>query len=912
LRADGRSLGDGVSGVALSSAAAQRFSPPAPLVAQQLANRRRLKALLSTRSDKYACRGTNVDRLRAYCDQLLHDDGSSGAHESHELAKQRITVAVTECHLATISHITVQSCQDEPDDVLAQCIQDMNREDSARNTYTLFSLELQGICQDVNHDFNRQREQQAIDAVLTATIQSAEAMKSMQSHTFDLAAELAQTVRSSSSALQSDLLQHAAAEQARFESLKTATDKLESGQDSILQGLASQTAHLHALLQDAEGVQRLINATSDDIARSQADIIAMQKDAEATAGQTKHELLALKETQKAGFERALDSLTQLQGLQEQMAEAQRQGLEAVDSLRSSQAAAFEAAAGQLTSLSQEQEKAFRRGEEQLVQLQSSQASIVTEQGSILASVQHSSEELRRLSQEQSQSFLAAGASLASIRSQAAEAEAKLGAMVGELQHVAQQLLGINVDMLSQLFRIESAFFYVAFAPVVYMLTATERTAGARFWIFTLLLVALLVELNLVSGAQRLHYVLTAAQFDALRAQLRYALSLVSLLTLALSALLHRDYAQLNYSVAEKSATILKNNHRMLHELLERTEVLSPRSSAAAAAAAAASHARKPSFKANPFQSRPPPSLDYDDDEEEQQVEGRPSPAQMRVVQSPRKAQRFGEDTAVDSWRHIDVNACCADHQPPQGLRRFFPSTSSFASTSASTSTGGNAAAADTTSAGSTAAAAPLQKIPSLSPRAAAAAPAHFTVPKAGGGGGQYAQHSRAASFSMGQRSTATTDSGLPSPRSATGLSSGRASPYHRGGGEHSDEEDDDASERSSFPGGGGEDSEGESHVSGSRRSRRSHSRSRSASTTPDARVLAARKSATPARKSAGPRIVHHEVADEEDEDEEYDEGKEGQQHPRDKEPGASKASASIATAAAAAASKPKHRTKASM
>jgi len=823
-----RDASTGEGNIALSSTAQQRFSPPTAVVAQHKLNRRQLGALLAHSSSMYECRGTTLDRIRSYCDQLLHEP-------ANQLAKQRITVAVTECHLATISHVKVQSCQDEPDDLLTKCIQDMNQEPSVRTTYTLFTSELQGICQEVDHDFHRKREQQAIDAVLSATISSAEAMKDLQQQTFDMTHELHQTVRSSSATLHGELLQHAAAETARFESLSSATSKLESNQENILQRLSSQTEHLRLLLEDASGIQLLINATSDSIVRTQGDILTLQKDASATAGETKTELIALKETQKAGFERALDSLTQLQTLQDQMAEAQRSGIAAVESLRQSQQAAFEAAAGQLTSLSEDQAAAFRRGEELLTQLHTSQEAIVAEQQSILSGVQSSGEELRRLAAEQTDSFHAAGASLASIRLQAAEAEAKLGAMVGELQHVAQQLLGINLDMLSQLFRIESAFFYVAFAPVVYMLTATDRTLGARFWIFTLLLVTLLVELNLVSAAHRFHYSLSQSQFDAVRSQLRYGLSLVSLLTLALSALLHRDYAQLNYSMAERSQTILKNNHRMLHELLERTEVLSPR----AAAAAAVSRARD--FKANPFQSRPPP-ID-DDSSGDEQVEGRPAAAatggRARVVQSPRKAQRLGEE----DWRNIDVQSCCADHQPPQGIRRFFPST-----------TMGSAAASSTT--GTTTGAVEGSTTGGVLPFAAAASP------RASGAG---TGHARSGSFS--QRSTATTDSALPSPRSPL---------PSRGSPADSDEEDElqDEGRSRGYAAAHGDDAArgGEASdandppaaapvVSVSRRSRRSHSRSRSASTAPDPRVVAARKSATPSRKSAGPRIVHEEQHD---------------------------------------------------
>ena len=517
--------------------------------------------------------------------------------------------------------------------------------------------------------------------------------------------DLKRDVQAKSSELLSELLRHTDAEAVRYEKLSSATSKIEVGQKSILEGMTEQARGVQRLLGDAESIQRLINATSNDIEQTQLEIVRMQQSSAQVVDQTHADLLTLKQTQQAEFERAYSSLTQLQALQNEMAIAQQKGTAAVEALSNEQERAFAVAASQLSSLATAQAASFHRSEAALGELASVQQTIVAEQSNILGNVKTSGEELRKLSAQQAESFASAETTLSSIRAQAAEAEARLGAVLGELKHVAAQILSVNLDMVSELFRIESALFYVAYAPITYMLTATERTASARFWVFSFLLMTLLVELNLVSAAQRFHYTLSQVQFNLLRAQLRYALSCITLLLLALSALMHRDYAQLTYTTNEKNARLLRNNHRMLHELLARTEPVASPTAARATSPLAATSApgASSSFRANPFQRVPAPlngaaAADFSDSQPEgvarrwltprkgERLSFHSSTTLPRDVQQPLPLQ------ARELWREVDVDACCPDHRTEPGLIQrmltTIPATlHSFASTATAAATG---------------------------------------------------------------------------------------------------------------------------------------------------------------------------------------------------------------------------------
>lgn len=839
-RAQASSRSGGEGGVVLSPSAHDRFSLPA-LHALQASNYREL---LTHTEGIPECRGANDhSALRRLCSQPTLQN------------RIRISAAFTECHLAHNSHMRVQSCQDSGGSSLSSCVKDMNRDPAVLNVYTQFTHAVDAICGDVDRDWTKRRSHEAIDTVLRATQGTAEAMESMQKHTYSLINDLTRDVAHGSSTLLDELLRHTDTEKTRFETLSSQTSKIENNQQTILERLTNQTRHLRSLLTDAEGIQRLINATSSSIVSTQDDILALQRDSSVVVDETHTELLALKQSQHAGFERALESLHTMKTLQDELVLAQKKGAAAVELLSQAQERAFDAAAERLSALAAAQAKSFQHSHEQLDSVSTLQGQIAEEQGSILGHVKSSGEELRRLSAAQAESFAAAGQSLSSIREQAAEAEAKLGAMLGDVRRVAHQLLSVNVDMLAQLFKIESVLFYVAFVPLAYMVTATERTHAARFWIFLALIGALLVELNHVFIAKQLHYHPSQPRVDSLRSMLRGALSIISLLLLLLSALLHRDYAQLGHMLAVKKAPMHDNTHRMLHELLRRTDPSSPRAAIALAA-----------FQPNSFQSRPPPvHADADSDDDGPQIEG------QRAL-SPRKQQRLSSNIPppLDSqpWQHLDVDSCCPDHRPkPSVFRRIF--TSATCSSAASPTAAAAAAAASTTgcthSTGETGA--QFEEFDSTSRHARSASTVNRTLGQASKRAEPQSQpqrlamaaaakpqpsplrslprapvpsHVRAPSMST----TSTASSAISSPRSILPDRNSRAS------------------SRSPSP----SPSRSRSPSPGISRRTRSHSRSRSTPQRDDERVLAARKAATPARKSAGPVAVVREEREGEDTD----------------------------------------------
>lgn len=399
----------------------------------------------------------------------------------------------------------------------------------------------------------------------------------------------------------------------------------------------------------------------------------------------------------------------------------------------------------------------------------------------------------------------------------------------------------------------------AFAPLIYMLTATERTQAARFWIFALLLATLIIELSLVSTAHRFHYSLSSAQFDALRANIRYALSCLSCLSLLLSVLTHKDYGQLAYTVSRESRVHLDNNHRMLHELLRRTKSLSPPPKSGSSAA----------FQPNAFQSRAPPR---DHEEDEPQIEG------VKRALTPRKAERLSMDSTAGSsadgswvdWRQIDPNTCgCPGHAPPKpSMFSFISPKHARSHSNANTTTGGGGHArtgSNFSTAAPAAAASPSTssttatrhaRTASTTPAAAAAAAALSPEPGVQFEGedeyddaeeeqeeGAQKQSQDAAAGVRARSPRASSRSRSPSP-SASPLAASAAAAY-----------------------------------AAPSRVTRSASRSQSVSNPANMRAAAARLSTTPLRKSAGPKFLGggggagHETA-EEGEDEAQQPGEE--------------------------------------
>ena len=604
------------------------------------------------------CRAVAAESTVAHrCAQLTSED------------KTYLAVAFTECHFELYTHKyrgmkDETSCQSLAPNSrqLADCIKDLNSEPGVFPIFTQFKNNLEQLCQEVDHGFQHRRAHEAMDSILGATLETARSLGQLQEGTEQLGREIAFKMDARSSAVLDLLASHTSAEAKRFEALSTATAKLEAGQGEMVDELRLQTTQLRDLLSDAQGIQKMINAASQDIESTQKEILVLQSSTHDQLGETRNELVQLKTSQKESFTSALNSLTTLRDLSDRLSEAQSQNTELVANLAVDQEAAFKAAAKDLGMLQEEQRKSFRLSEEQMRAVQATQAELHTSQNSLLSSMKLSGEALADLARTQVESFKHTGTSLDRIQQQAAEVESRLGTMLGELKHMATQLLNINMDVLAELFQIHSALFYVALVPIAYLATATERTKAARFWIFLLLLSTLLLELNLVTAAHRFRLQLSQAEFDGLRTRLRYALSVLSCCVILLTALLHRDLVSLSHALHERNARVLGNNHRMLHEILRRTEHLSPPTSPEKQEREADDV--KTYEPRNPFQQPP-----------------------LNSVLSPRNQQRVNpleegrsSDSSMpslDKWKQTAIDgpdACCADQRPASGLSRLFSFT----------------------------------------------------------------------------------------------------------------------------------------------------------------------------------------------------------------------------------------------
>lgn len=504
-----------------------------------------------------------------------------------------------------------------------------------------FKTSLDLMCGQVDHEFARRRSSEALERMVDATLHTTSAINQLQQHTQALGADLHGRMERSSSAVVELLSAHSIAESDRFAALSEATSKLERGQDGLLTHLTSHTTHLRDLLTDAQLMQRMINATSSDIAATQEEILELQTNTASTLGDTREELMRLKTSQQRHFEEALSSLSTLHSLSVALSAAQAASSAAVQQLSQDQEAAFSRAADALAVLHSDQAAAFASGARQIADMRAAQAELASTQAESLHVARDSSAALAALAAAQRAAFDRASGSLDRIHQQASAVEAKLGGMLADLQSMAQRLLTLNLDMLQEVFRVHSALFYVALAPVAYIASATERTKSSRFWLFLMLLATLVVELNLVSATQRFRLALTTPEFDAIRTRLRLALSTLSLLVVALSAVMHRDYDAMSHALHERNRRVIDNNHRMLHELLRRTEHL---------VSDMHTHDERAMTGARegiPFRQMSPRENPAD--------EGRRAPAASRHS---------------SSWQQLPVDgptACCDDHRPTRGL-----------------------------------------------------------------------------------------------------------------------------------------------------------------------------------------------------------------------------------------------------
>lgn len=430
-----------------------------------------------------------------------------------------------------------------------------------------FKSSLDTVCREVDHDFARRRSHEAMDAVMGATLRTAESLTQLQSGTAALTAELQNRIEHSSSAVLDLLSSHSQAESTRFQVLSDSAAKLEAGQSGLLTQLESQSAAVRALLHDAQTIQLLINATTADIKSTQQDILALQGSTVTVLDSTRADLIQLKQTQQQHFEDALQSLHVLHTLSATLHTAHASSAAALSRLAAEQEQSFLNSASQIAQLHSDQTAAFEDGAARLNDIRQLQSTITAAQHDLLAYVKLSSDEVRI-------SFEQTGSSLHRIQQQASEVESKIGTLMLEMKAMIAQLMNLNIDVLTELFHIQSAVFYVALTPIIYFATATDRTKAARFWLMLMLICALLFELNLVSATSRFHFHLSQPAFDSFRGRLRYALSVLSGLGLTLAALLHRDYDALNHALHTRNTTVLDNNHRMLHELIRRTERLS--------------------------------------------------------------------------------------------------------------------------------------------------------------------------------------------------------------------------------------------------------------------------------------------------------------------------------------------------
>lgn len=519
----------------------------------------------------HACRRlTDLPLMRAHCEVISR---SAQDWQGAEHAKAALAVAAAECHVARFSHSNMKSCQDEEGDKLTECIKDMNRDQSVMLYYTQFYLNVDLLCGEVDRGFTLRRSQTAIDAVVGATDMTAKALRKLQVETFGLTSDLHQRVHESSAALMDALKTHSDAETARFRQLSTTTSAIADGQKTLIHQLAEHGGNLRTLLQESEGTQLLINATSASIVSTQREIMTLQNEAKGALDETQMQLVEFKTNQAASFQATLDALTTLHGLSTQLALAQREGNAAVAALSEAQAVAFAKAEDALGQLAAEQSKAFQQSHEAMAKLAESQRDIQSEQTAILHNVKTSGVELSQLAEAQKASFAAASANIDSLHQQAAAAHDHFSAMMGELRSLTQQVLNINLDMLRQLFKIESTLFYIAFVPMAYLLTATHRTAAARFYIYSMLLSILLAELFMVDAARRFNYPLSSTQFELIRLKLRHGLLVLSGLSIILSALLYVDYSSETHRHVKQTASVVDKNYSMLQQLIDRTQHL---------------------------------------------------------------------------------------------------------------------------------------------------------------------------------------------------------------------------------------------------------------------------------------------------------------------------------------------------
>jgi septal ring factor EnvC (AmiA/AmiB activator) len=403
-----------------------------------------------------------------------------------DIVRSKLAIAFTNCHLQK-SGLSGYVCTS--DMTVHECTKDMLSSPIAFNTYTEFTGHVDNICFYIQSELFQQKTENLVNDLLSQSEAAINTMKEVDTKAHSLSQHLDRSEKRQNEIIKAQqTLQNSV--QIMNEQEKTHLEQLEKSIMSTnkLSDHLKTGIHLLAEEQKVLNLQqaKFSNQQLENIEKLNSNMVESLKhsrNVQVAQQSLQSDVNSLKESQQQMNKIAQDSLQKQEVLLKEQSKLSHQQSDLSNSITHT----------------------MKNLQDQSHTVQNKMDSSLHLQQSLIKQQELANNQMNELRRQQEHSFNDAHNSLKTLEAYSSAAATKMKESHKQFeQHFShvnalmQRVLGLNLLLAGEFMTIWTLFFYLVFITVIYLLTATKSTEDARFYMYTLISVNIIIEYLLIS------------------------------------------------------------------------------------------------------------------------------------------------------------------------------------------------------------------------------------------------------------------------------------------------------------------------------------------------------------------------------------------------------------------------------
>lgn len=531
-----------------------------PAVVDQVSERGKaqLERLQSSLQLPYCGDHVSPARLSDQCNQL------------NDQSKRRIAIALTNCHLSQAA-LPPYPCDDDAD--VLGCVRSLARDNTAFSSYTLFLTHVDTICVFLQRQHAEQSIVNLIDGLFTSVTLTANQLQSFEHDTAKMSKSMERTIATHQSSIYRMIESLAANETDRFVELISHTESIKQSQSNLLKQLHNATSTMLDSMRESHQMALHLSKQQSVMHNNQHSMIELQEQHQTSLTDTQKQIESLNQHHRQSINQAIESIDDMLNHQRTFAQSQEKSHTMVRSLHGDVKKGFTDATKSLKVLHDGQIEALEQARASLNQMLSAQSNLASQQSSLSQSIRDTNDEISQMSQHQRETFEDASKRLRALSEEAQAAQSKVQSSLTSVITSIDRVLKMDISLLGELRYLHAIIFYSCVIIVSWCMTATQRTMSARFWVFCLLALVIMVE-RFEPWSSVISHVDTETSVLIVHL-LRGAMCVCIVLFVLATAALHRDLHQVIWKQQLKDSEMIRESNRLMRQLLTSVEQLPP-------------------------------------------------------------------------------------------------------------------------------------------------------------------------------------------------------------------------------------------------------------------------------------------------------------------------------------------------